>query len=642
MRIPPTLLTTLVAALLSAGATVGQQSGGPAASPATSSPASQPFTLQGRVVSLEGDPVAGAAVWVGKLLSRSVHLAESRANGSGEFTLAVHPSPLSEQDRLVVGASHPGYEEAADFLIPEGHSGLPKFTLFLSRSEETFEEPSLDLVDVWLLPRVSRRHTCSHKAGPECSSFQAAVSRYRRKAKDRETLEEFAHSTMDSKLTEARLLAALALMRLGAWNAAEKTLASVGHESTGLPEGWLLQGVLWNFLHKPAEATQALNRARQNLGRTPLVDLELGRAEFQAEDWTAAEESLDAALVDHALRPQAHYLRARALISQGMLEAASREASEITRSGGRKLLPPVVQSFIVDVKRRLEERSLQPITSVIGQPVAELEQVVMPLRGLDPAAPPPPGGLETFLSQVGQTVEKFFRDFTNTTATEVLWQTRLDRNGSPVESRNEQFYYVFLSRSEMGRWWVEEYRGNRQGQPSNPGGLEAGYMATSGFASSLVVFHPLYQPGMAYRYLGRQRVGDEWAYVVGFAQRPGDSDPLGFFNIAQSRAASLYLQGIAWISADQHEVLRMRTDLLQPVPEIRLKRETAEVDYRPYRFASSPRAFWLPNRVSVSVDWGGRRLRNEHLFSQFRLFKVDAQEAKGAGREAKKAAESPP
>lgn len=464
------------------------------------------------------------------------------------------------------------------------------------QAQESFDAPSLDLVNTWLLRRLIRQQ-CGQESGGGCAALKSA----------------------------------LALMQKGAWDSAEKTLANLVRESpempacAGRPEGWFLEGVLLNCLHRSAEAAQELKRARERLGRAPLVDLELGRAEFEAGDWTAAEKSLSAALADRALRPRAHYLRARIMMSQGFIEAAAREVSELTRCARHRALPREVESFVADVLRRQqEEGTFQPITSVIEQPVPELMQAVMPLRGLHPSAPPPPGGLEKLLKELGAAVDDFFRDFSNTAATEGLWQTRLNKSGKPAATRYEEFYFLFLNRREMGRWWQDEYRSDRQGHPSSPGGLNAGYMATPGFVSTLVVFHPTYQSGVNYRYLGRQRVADELAYVVGFAQRPGHSTPLGLFKTDPSRpAAKLYLQGIAWISADEHQVLRMRTDLLEPAPQVHLNREIAEVEYRPHRFASSTRSFWLPSRVRVNVEWGKKRLLNEHYFSQYGLFKVD-------------------
>jgi tetratricopeptide (TPR) repeat protein len=119
-------------------------------------------------------------------------------------------------------------------------------------------------------------------------------------------------------------------------------------------------------------------------------------------------------------------------------------------------------------------------------------------------------------------------------------------------------------------------------------------------------------------------------YVIGFAQKPEMSTPLGRFIVTQQGSfTSLYLQGIAWISVD-HRVLRLRTDLLHPIPKISLSRMTSEIDYRPYHFLSSPTTYFLPNRVTVSVEWGRKRLRNEHTLSKFQLFKVDVHE-EGAG-----------
>jgi Flp pilus assembly protein TadD len=114
-------------------------------------------------------------------------------------------------------------------------------------------------------------------------------------------------------------------------------------------------------------------------------------------------------------------------------------------------------------------------------------------------------------------------------------------------------------------------------------------------------------------------------YVIGFAQKPGKASPMGRFVLPQGNVTSLYLQGIAWISPD-HEVLRLRTDLLHPVPKLSLTRLTSEMDYRPYHFLRLPKTLWLPSRVTVSMEWEGKRLRNEHLLSKFQLSNVDVRE----------------
>jgi len=43
--------------------------------------------------------------------------------------------------------------------------------------------------------------------------------------------------------------------------------------------------------------------------------------------------------------------------------------------------------------------------------------------------------------------------------------------------------------------------------------------------------------------------------------------------------------------------------------------------------------FWVPQQVTVSVDWNGKHLRNEHRYSEFKLFQVEATEKNGKRKE---------
>ena len=164
----------------------------------------------------------------------------------------------------------------------------------------------------------------------------------------------------------------------------------------------------------------------------------------------------------------------------------------------------------------------------------------------------------------------------------------------------------------------------------SPGRTEGGFMVTSGLVSTLMILHPEFQTQTTYRFPGSQSLAGQPTYVVGFAQKPERPSPLGRFVLALGNVTPLYLQGIAWISPD-YRVMRLRTDLLHPISRISLTRETPEIDYRPYHFLSSPTTFLLPNRVTVSVEWGRKRLRNEHIFSKFQLFNVEVHEDSGNG-----------
>ena len=80
--------------------------------------------------------------------------------------------------------------------------------------------------------------------------------------------------------------------------------------------------------------------------------------------------------------------------------------------------------------------------------------------------------------------------------------------------------------------------------------------------------------------------------------------------------------GLAWIDPRNHQILRMRTDLLAPRMDVLLARLTTEVWYREEHFSASPQAFWLPREVVVTIGWNGRVYKNRHRYSEYRVFSV--------------------
>ena len=148
-------------------------------------------------------------------------------------------------------------------------------------------------------------------------------------------------------------------------------------------------------------------------------------------------------------------------------------------------------------------------------------------------------------------------------------------------------------------------------------------MLTSGFASASLIFHPLYQAESTFKYLGRQKINGQDTLVIAFAQRPEKARLYGVFKMGDTSMPT-FSQGLAWVDSKTYEILRLRTDLLRPLPEVRLEKETTEIDFSENHFKSIAEAFWLPREVKVSVDWNGKSLLNKHEYSDFKLFNVGA------------------
>jgi len=583
------------------------------------------WEVEGKITSVEGEPLLGATVWVATFASPTQHLASTQTDSEGDYSLQVALPPKAAADSIILGASHPGCIEALELLDPSGLGQVVKSSLLLLRLDEKLDGPDLDLLEAWLLPRLTHSRDCRARAGPSCRTLRETLARFRKQPTDWAALQQIVEAARQSGLPQFRPLAALALMQMGSWQGAGKVLSSNPPPSRVSEEELVVRGVRWSLLHSMDEARRDLEQARSMDPRDAFIDLELGRVAIAGEDWPAAAAMLEPPLRKRALAPQAHYLRARAMLALGDFESAALEADALAQDLHRKRLPPDAQGFVNDLKRRLQERSIRPIEDVMNQPVEELQEGASELKDLDPSSPPPPGGLAEFLKQVGSSVEDTLRGLSNTMSSELIRQTQLASNGKPRTARSLECNYIFVHRTVNGNIQIDEYRGNKEGHQLSPGTTQGGFMVTSGFVSTLMVLHPEFQSQTTYRFLGSQSLTGQPTYVIGFAQKPESPNPLGRFVLSLGKVTPLYLQGIAWISADHH-VLRMRTDLLHPISKISLNRETSEIDYRPYHFLSSPTAFLLPNRVTVSVEWGRKRLRNEHVFSKFRLFDVEVHE----------------
>jgi hypothetical protein len=262
-------------------------------------------------------------------------------------------------------------------------------------------------------------------------------------------------------------------------------------------------------------------------------------------------------------------------------------------------------------------------TFSMDRSVNELIQSVPELKGLEPAADQSP--LASILDEAGKRVADSFRDFPNTVSVEQIHQEKLQRKGKIAGSQDQQFRYLWLMEPNPSGPGITEYRTDKTGGTAMLKGLDDGYMLTSGFTSAALYFHPFYRGDAQFRYLGREKAGGRECYVVAFAQYPGKARVAGAFRV-NGAPKSMYFQGVAWIDARDYKIVRLRQDLLAPLPEVRLERQMTEIEYGSVRFKKSPEEFWLPQRVFVAVDWNGKRLRNEHRYSDFELFSVNASE----------------
>lgn len=428
----------------------------------------------------------------------------------------------------------------------------------------------------------------------------------------------------DPNSVELRTLQGLVMFESGSWSGGTRLLndTSALNASRGAgarrSEPDLILGVLECWRGNPQKAVEDFSRGLAVEPKGALLLQELGRAYLLSENWSQADASLTRALRAGA-SPEAHLLRAQALLAEAKLSDAQRECETYLGRRRPKDLPTPVRMLWTKVNKRMDletESEEGARTSVVKQTAAERLQNFSELNGVEPATSQ--DELASILQKTGERVEGFFQDFHNTSSREEIREEILHRNGKVGSSFQQSFQYLLLAWPDKSRPSLEEYRTGARGP--RPG---EGVMLTQGFASAAQFLLPAYQPEATFVYLGKQRVEGHDTYVMAFAQKPEVARLLTGFRAGATHFWTLS-QGVVWIVCDTYQVIRLRTDLLSPLLDARLERETTEINYSEVHFPGVPVSYWLPREVVVTVDWQGKLRRNRHSYSDFRLFSVES------------------
>ena len=95
--------------------------------------------------------------------------------------------------------------------------------------------------------------------------------------------------------------------------------------------------------------------------------------------------------------------------------------------------------------------------------------------------------------------------------------------------------------------------------------------------------------------------------------------------------AHLLMQGVAWVDKTSFQIVRIRTDLLAPRPDVQLERQTTELTLNKVQLLDVATPFWLPKEVKVylgirKVEPDGAHFelnyRNEHHYDDYRRYRV--------------------
>jgi hypothetical protein len=284
-------------------------------------------------------------------------------------------------------------------------------------------------------------------------------------------------------------------------------------------------------------------------------------------------------------------------------------------------------------------------TNFASASMAELQHMVPELRGITGAEDQ--RALPELLDKVGNRIQDIYSKIPNLISNEEVTQS--EQGG---KAQRGHFSYLIVAHRSVDAVTLDEFRVDLKtgarletdvpsretiGSGTTPSPVTLNDLARAsqqidsratgstvqsfGGASMWVRFYPSNRSQSNFRYLGQQKVDGHRCLVLAFAQQPG-SVPFPGEVRAENKTIPVYYQGIAWVDPGDFRILRLRNDLLSPVPELSLTQITSEIRFTDTQVAGFPSALWLPIEVLVTTRVQGHTFHEKHSYSHYRSFQA--------------------
>ena len=587
------------------------------------------WQIYGIVTTLSGEPVAGARVRVDPnagMQKVTTVLTDLR----GEYhTHAELDGALYPTLTVNVSVSKSGYDEARESAEFKKTGEVREIDLILTSNKKSPDKLSPSDLVSRLAPRFSNPAVLTTAKGSARKDYARGVDELTAQGNAIKAVSSLSKVVKrEPECAECQMMLGLAEINGGSLHSSIHRFGELAKNqekeppAVQRPEPVLVLGVVETWRDQEEQAEALLSQALRISPNDPLVLEEMGRAFLLDQQPEIAQTYLDRAIKGGS-PPDARLLHARALAESGDVSTAENAMKSYLAGRDVRDMPEDARKVYGELQDRRQLESYDGAKSVLDQSLPALVKAFPELSGIEPVANQDSAAV--ILRAVGQNVQTQLQNFADTASLEQIRQQMLRAEGKVSGSLDQKFQYLMLADSQKAGVRVQEYRTNFRGNRVDLAGLEDGFMITSGFASADMIFHPIYQSEADFRYLGRQEINARSALVIAFAQKPRTARIFERFN-SGSASALILVQGLAWVDCETNRILRLRTDLLKPAPEVRLNSQTTEIDYGEVRFGGTQASFWLPRRVVVTIECRGKSFRNVHEYSDFRLFNVQTDE----------------
>lgn len=276
----------------------------------------------------------------------------------------------------------------------------------------------------------------------------------------------------------------------------------------------------------------------------------------------------------------------------------------------------------------------RPLTTASGETTAYFEFPIQKLKGAVPELKgikydPSQEQLPSILEHVAKTIADVLPRLPDLVSREEVLHFQGPRDpqaaGGLAASQPWSRQFKFLlqcQRNADGSTTIAESRIDAKGQPVKGAGAFTelrGY----GFAYQWLFFSAANQPEFRFRYLGQQERGGRKTFALVFAQEPGKVAAPAYFE-SGGKQAPFYFQGVLWVDQSSYDIVALRTDLLEPLPDLHLRQLTTELAFHSVPIHGYNAVFWLPSEIDISSDQGSGPTEESHSYSDYHLFHAEA------------------
>jgi hypothetical protein len=150
---------------------------------------------------------------------------------------------------------------------------------------------------------------------------------------------------------------------------------------------------------------------------------------------------------------------------------------------------------------------------------------------------------------------------------------------------------------------------------------------TSGFASLLMVAHPMYEGSYIFETDGTEMIGGVSYLRIRFKPIAGASSPASLR--LRGKNYPLPLSGALWIEPQSGGIVKLEATVDAGLSDIGLAGMHSEVYFAQHQFKGKREPVWVPDSATIDVHTPRQHWRNLHRFTDYKRFDVNVREEIG-------------